>query len=445
MKKTTLALILAALAVAAYAVWMATRPELRVETIQPRVGTIREYVEEQAVTELPTDYLVAMPIAGWLEPITLREGDRVAAGQVVARLDTDDLQDRVEQSRARIARLETEIAEIEDHRLEENALTQTEATVVAISQMVDAAEAKLAATLALRDFAADEVERLEVLAERDAAALRELRAATTELKRAEAEYRGDQLELAALKTIEAVSYIGPKFIRDYIDRKQFTRQTRIRELEEARIELEIAQRNLTRAAIESPVDGVVLARMQTRRQYLAAGTPLLTIGRLEELEVIAEVLSEQVTRVRIGDPVEIFGRTLHDGPVPGVVKLIYPAGFTKVSSLGVEQQRVNVAIGLERRPEYLGAEFRVYVRIFYAEADDALILPRTALVRSPRGQWQALVVRDGRIEFATVQVGLMNDREAQIVSGLAPDARVVARPSADIEAGARVEAVAVAD
>ncbi len=439
MKKRWVILFVVVLLVAAFVGWQMRQPDARLGVIRPRIATIRAYVEERAVTELPHDFLVAMPIAGWLKPIALREGDPVKEGEVVAGLETADLEDRVAQARERIAKLETNIKETSDNRLEKNALIEAEATVKAINETVAAAEKKLEASKAVADFAEIEVERIRGIRAADAAADRELHEAETEWRKARAEYQSDALELAALKTLAAVSYIGPKFIRDYIDRKSFTLEAYKRQLEETRSALDIEQRNLDRAVIKSPIDGVVLNRHQTRAQYLQAGTPLLTVGRLDDLEVTAEVLTERAAHISPGDPVDVYGEAVPDGPIPGKVSRVYPAGFKKISSLGVEQQRVKVAIKLDRRPPRLGVEFRVHVRIYYDEAADALTLPRTALFRGHQGDWQVMVVRQGVTKLQTIKVGLMNDEQAQILEGLTAQDAVVARPSREIVEGMNVE------
>jgi len=439
MKQKGLIVFAAVAVVGVLIVWNSLKPQATLEVVSPTVRTIRAYVEEQAVTELPHDHLVSMPIAGWLEPIGLREGDAVKKDETVARLETDDLRDRVHQVQQRIAVLETQIAETSDHRLEENALVETKATVKAIDETVQAAEAKLEASKALVDFTQAELARVKGLTEAASASNRELREAELAFRRARAEYESDRLELAALRTVAAVSYIGPKYITDYIDRKSFTLEQRKKELVEAKAQLQIEQRNLDRAEVRSPVDGVVLKRHQTRRQFLAAGTPLLTIGRLDRLEVVAEVLTQRATRITPQDPVEIFGQAIPDGPINGKVLRVYPAGFKKISSLGVEQQRVKVAIKLDRRPERLGVGFRVYVRIFYDEAEDAITLPRTCLFRGENGAWNVMIVRDGRTELRSVAVGLLNDDLAEITTGLNAKETVVARPSREITAGMRVE------
>ena len=438
MKKLVVSIVVVA-AVAGLTAWNMGQPDAVVEVVRPRAGTIRAYVEEHAKTELPHDYLIAMPISGWLEPIALREGDPVGKGQVVAKLDTADLSDRARQAEQRIAVLETKIEQTNDHRLEKHALVETEATVKAIDETVRAAEAKLEATLAVMEFAKSEVDRVKQFRQAEAGIDREYREVETEYRKAGAEYQSDKLELAALKTLAAVSYIGPKFITDYIDRKSFDVTSYAKELEQAKADLDIERRNLARAEINSPIDGVVLARHQTRRQFLAAGTPLLTVGRLDDMEVIAEVLTERAVMIDAGDPVEISGRGIPGGPIEGKVWRVYPSGFKKISSLGVEQQRVKVAIELARRPEKLGVEFRVRVRIFHDRADEALLLPRTALFRSKAGDWQAMAIEEGYTKARTLRIGITNDDDAQILEGLSADDQVIAYPSREIVGGMRVE------
>lgn len=425
-------------AVAAVVVWQMLEPDAVVYVIQPTHQAIREFVEDQAVTELPRDYLIATPIAGWLEPIDLREGDPVSEGQIVARLDTADLEARIEQIEHQLGELDARIAKAKDHTLERNALIQAKAVVQAVDETVQAAEARLEASRAVMEFAESEVERVRRLQETAAAAPRELREAETQVRRSRADYQSDALQVAALKTLAAVSYLGPKFITDYIDQKSYDVQTYEQQKQQAQAELQIARRNLQRASIASPIDGMVLARHQTRRQYLPAGAQLLTLGRLEDMEVVAEVLTERAMQIVPGNSVEIFGEAFGRRTLSGKVLRVYPAGFEEISSLGVEQQRVNVAIKMDEQPERLGVGYRVYVRIKYAEAADALVLPRTALFRGPAGEWQAMVVRDGMTQLQTVTLGLRNMEQAQILEGLEPDDDVVAQPSREITPGMRV-------
>ena len=130
---------------------------------------------------------------------------------------------------------------------------------------------------------------------------------------------------------------------------------------------------------------------------------------------------------------------MSDGPIHGKVFRVYPAGFKKISSLGVEQQRVKVAIHLDERPERLGVAFRVYVRIFHDEAESALTIPRTAMFRSDDGGWNVMLVSNGRTVLRNITIGLMNDDLVQVTEGLTAGESVVLRPSREIVPGMRVE------
>lgn len=245
-----------------------------------------------------------------------------------------------------------------------------------------------------------------------------------------------------MRTIAAVSYIGPKFVNDYIDRKTFTLQRLQKELVEAATQRDIEHRNLERASIKAPVTGTVLERNQTRHQYLTAGTPLLTIGKLDDMEVIAEVLTERAVNIKPGDAVEIFGHALSNGPVTGKVTRVFPSGFKKISSLGVEQQRVNVVIQFDNRPDNLGVGFRVQVRIVYVQAVDAVTLPRTSLFRADSGQWQVMVIKDGTLQTQDVSLGLSNEDCVQVLSGIEKNQQVLAVPANDLKPGMPVKTMA---
>jgi HlyD family secretion protein len=132
----------------------------------------------------------------------------------------------------------------------------------------------------------------------------------------------------------------------------------------------------------------------------------------------------------------------------GTVSRIYPAGFTKVSSLGVEQQRVKVIVPFAadelarlRSEQDLGVGFRVRVRIYTAEKSEALVIPRSALFRGPAGDWQVFVVRDGRARLQTVPVGLLNDRLAEVTAELTSEDIVILAPETSLTDGTPVRAV----
>ena len=192
-------------------------------------------------------------------------------------------------------------------------------------------------------------------------------------------------------------------------------------------------------AVTAPVDGVVLRRLQESESVVAAGAPFLEIGDLRDLEVVTDLLSRDAVRVRPGAAAVItdWGGTRD---LAGRVLRVEPSGFTKVSALGVEEQRVNVIVEIVDPPsarESLGDAFRVEVRIVMSERQDVLTVPAAALFRV-EGRWTVFVVANGELAQHDVQIGERNEHAAEVVSGLADGDRVVVYPGESLATGMRV-------
>ena len=193
--------------------------------------------------------------------------------------------------------------------------------------------------------------------------------------------------------------------------------------------------------IESAVDGQVLRVLQESETVVGVGTPLLEIADPSQLEIVIDVLSSDGRRVAAGARVDIDA-----GPGPrltGRVRRVEPAAFTKVSALGVEEQRVNVIVDIVSPPEQwqgLGDQFRIDARIVVFERADAVIAPVAALFRDGE-QWAVYVVHDGRAQKRRVKVGARTGSDAWIEDGLAPGERVVVYPSDSVADGTRLTVV----
>ncbi|MBN1911691.1 MAG: efflux RND transporter periplasmic adaptor subunit, partial [Pirellulales bacterium] len=339
------------------------------------------------------------------------------------------------------------IAENRVKNIEQTALDQAWQFVKSMKNTVQAALARVEAGEAQVDYAKKHFERVKALAKSSTLSEEDLDRATLDLIKSGVESRQDKLVHAAMVAMEKATNLLPKMIQQQMDNKAFREKVLEKEKAEATARLERIRENQVRGQMTSPVDGVVLERFVQSERFLSAGTNLLEIGRLEDLEVEADVLSLDVVNVKEGDPVLIVGPAVGKKPAHGTVKKIYPAGFTKVSSLGVEQQRVKVIIELNKEDlarlldeRHIEVGYRVRVEITTAEKPDALVIPRTALFRGTDNQWQVYAVRGGRTVLQTVQVGLMNDRQAEVTKGLEAGERVIVAPENSLREGQRVAA-----
>jgi len=414
-------------------------------------GTIREFVDERGKTRLPETHLVTMPFAGRVESIGLLEGDRVERNQIVARIAPQDLADAVAEDKAAVDQLDAAIAENDDVTVETSAKRQSELFVESIVSTVAAAEARKTAGQSRLEYAETFLGRVRQLFETGAQTEDDLDRAKLSYIESEVDYRQDVLVAQSLKSMKAATDLMPRIISQYTSRKSLSRTVLEMQRQEAEARLRQALVRQERGVMRSPVDGVVLERAVSNEGYAQGGAVLLRIGELQRLEVEAEVLSEDVVDIHQGDPVEIYGPAIGavaGQGVSGVVDRIYPAGFTKVSSLGVEQQRVLVIVRFAevelaqlRQQRDLGVDFRVRVRIFTDNKSDASTVPRAALFRGADGGWQVFVVRNGRAQLQPVEVGLMNDEIAEVKTGLEPEDVVVLAPESSLVHEARVQTI----
>jgi HlyD family secretion protein len=191
-----------------------------------------------------------------------------------------------------------------------------------------------------------------------------------------------------------------------------------------------------RTDVRAPVSGRVLRVLEESERVLPAGTTILELGDPARLEIVSDLLSTDAVKVRPGDTmlVEEWGG---DRPLRARVRLVEPSGFTKVSALGVEEQRVNVIADLVDSTGPLGDRFRVLARVVLWGSDRVLKVPVSALTRQGEG-WAAFVVQGGRARSRPVTVGHRGAFEAEVTSGLREGEEVVAYPSDLIREGVRV-------
>lgn len=397
------------------------QPGIPVDVVAVRRGSISTYIEERARTRLPEIHRITMPLSGRIQPITLKEGDRVEAGTIVARLEADELQTRLSEASSRVE--------------------QFGQVVLSLKKVVAASQAQRDAREEKAKWARKEFDRILAgfekgsitPSQKDAAELQKLESAYEFLK--------EQFNVQAMLAIQKAT--------------ELARQ-------DAVVQRDQKQRDFDRAVIRSKVSGTVLKRHVTNHRYLPAGEVLLEVGQLERLEIEADVLTQQAVQIsdgRAGKPpsvVEIRGAAIGPQPVRGVVRQVFPQGFRKISSLGVEQQRVRVIIAfdpdvLRYNPQKnelpaigntghrIGVGYRLRVRIFTRKRNNTLIVPRAAVFRNGRGGWECFVVREGIARRVTLTVGLMNDHEVEILQGVTEGDRVILAPESDLTDGTRVE------
>lgn len=389
----TLTVIL--LLAAAAAVVVVFRPQpVPVDVAEVTRGPMQVTVEDDGQTRIRERYTISAPLAGQLQRIVLDPGDAVTANEtLLAVIDPTD-----------------------PALLDVRARAETEARVSTAEAALSRAEVVLERAQVAYNFALRERQRATEAAASGAAGAGELDEATMLFETAQQDAR------------------SAEFARDI-----------------ARFELEQARAALLRTQpdgaageqagfqIIAPVSGVVLRLFQESTAVVAAGTPLLEVGDPSDLEIVVDVLSTDAVLIEPGDEA-VIERWGGGEPLRGAVRLVEPAAFTKISSLGVDEQRVNVIIDLLSPPEErgsLGDAYRVEAAIVLWESADALRVPAGALFQED-GQWRVFLLRDGVAVERPVEIGRRTGVVAQVLGGLERGDVVVAYPSDRVRDGVRV-------
>ncbi len=370
------------------ALYMVLRPGvIVVESAAVERGPLTVTVDEEGRTRVRERFVVAAPVGGRLQRIDLHEGDPVAVGTVVAHIAPAPLDPRAQ--------------------------GQAEARLRAAQASREAAASREQSARAAFDQAHRDRERSDDLGREG-------------IQPAEGHERAVLAEIAAAAELAAARHAA---------------EAAVQEVAEARAALLATSPDARRPSglvpVRSPQKGAVLRLLQESDRVVAAGTPLFELGDLDDLEVVAELLSSDAVNVKPGAAMWIGGwGGGHD--LAGRVRRVEPSGFTKVSALGVEEQRVNVVGDFVSGAGGLGDGYRVEVRVVVWQSESALRVPGSALYRTG-SDWRAFVIERGRAVSRMVQVGHRTNTEAEILGGLKEGERVILYPGDRVSEGVRVE------
>jgi HlyD family secretion protein len=357
-------------------------------------GDLTVTIDDEGETRVKDVYVVSAPLAGRVERIDLEVGDEVIAGETV------------------LALFQPQDPSLLDAR------SRSEAQAGVGMALAEQSRAK-----AELDFAKADLARAEML-------YKESTISAVTLDRAR----------LAVKTAQAA-----------VDQAAATVTKRRMDLETSRAALESAgdssgarNANVTYISVRAPVSGRVLRRLQESEAVLPMGSPLLEVGNPTNLEVVTDLLSADAVKIKKGDPV-IIDEWGGDYPLEGNVLRVEPFGFTKISALGVEEQRVNIITDFLSPPEKwasLGHGYRVMTRVIIRERPSVLQIPLGALFRE--GEDWVVFVNDGdedggRARLEIVSIGERNNLYAEVTGGLQEGDWVIVHPNDQVDEGVRIQ------
>ena len=367
-----------------------------VDAIEAKRAPLTITIEEEGRTRVVDRYIISAPVDGVACRQHLDVGDEVTQGQVL--LGITPLESQVLDPRTRV---------------------QTEAQVAAAESALHAAEQQAEAAEAAAKLAVIEHERLKPLLEKGVVSSDAFDKASTQVQTTAAAQRSAdfQVEVARYELQAA------KTVLEYTAADRIAAKGEVEE----------------RIPVASPINGRVLKVTRECEGPVRTGDTLIEVGDPTVLEVEVDVLSADAVKIKPGMKV-LFERWGGEQPLEGVVRLIEPVGFMKISALGVEEQRVLVISDFTSPAEQwqrVGDGYRVEAKFILWHEDDVLQVPASSLFRYKEG-WAIFVVKDDHAERRVVKVGQRNGLVAQILEGVNEGEAVVNHPSDDVEDGVRV-------
>jgi HlyD family secretion protein len=363
---------------------------VEVETAVVEEGPLRVSVDEAGQAKIKDRYVVSAPLAGSIARIELEPGDEVERGQ-------------------KLARILPVLSPLLDERSTKSAQARLSAALAAQKQSA----AQIERAKAGLEFVEADAKRSKLLFEKGTVPRHELEQSLLRQRTSKAE----------------------------LDSARFGSRVADHEVEMARAAVRHLSTGPARGEqleVPAPVAGRVLRVLQQSEGVVQAGQPLLELGDPAALEVVVDVLTSDAVRTKPGASVTLdrWG----GAPLEGRVRRVEPSAFTRISALGVEEQRVNVRIDLiEPRARWaaLGDGYRVEAQIVVWESDAAITVPTSAVFRHA-GDWALYVVDGGRARLTKVKLGESTPRQVQVLSGIEPGQRVLIHPSDRVRDGAAV-------
>jgi HlyD family secretion protein len=356
-------------------------------------GALHVTIEEEGRTRLKERFSISAPTAGYMRRVNVKVGDSVRKGQIIAVLEP-----------------------LHSQALDPRSRATAQASVISAEASLKATQERERVATADADYLEQRRDRLKALLDKNSVAKDQFDQINSEARKARA------LQLSAVAEVNLAKS----------------------ELERAKINLQnfsaIKRGDADNSiVVPSPVSGTVFRVYRESEGAVNMGEPLIDVGDSRDLEVRAEVLSSDAVKIKKGTNV-LFKRWGNDEPLMGKVRLVEPAGFTKISSLGVEEQRVLVIVEITSPPDkwkVLGDGFRMEAHFVIWEGENILQIPSSALFRSA-DKWAVFVEEGGRARKRIVEVGQRNGLAAQINSGLKENEKVLAYPDDTIREGTKV-------
>lgn len=379
-----------------------------VETISVSKGEIKQYIEDTAVVQSNKKQTAYIQGSGKVTSIKVNVGDSVKKGDVLLTLDKGDLELKLQDANAKI----------------EAAKAQLQGTDISNSvNKIEIAQAAVDGAKVTYDTATRNLSNAKTLYDSSSISRQELNNAEDAYKTAEVALKSANLQL------EDIREGTPDYIKSGY----------IAEVKQAVILRDTIVRDIEKQQVVSPVDGIILEKLVDENSSVVSGTPAFSMGNTKSLELEANILSDDIYKVKIGNGVEVSGKSIGGSTIKGKVIKIAPEAKNVTSSLGVNQKRVPVTIEISGYVGLLKPGYDLEVKIINEMKKDTIVVPDSS-VFDYKGSSSVFVVDSGKAVIRQIKKGIESEKTIEVVGGLKLGEKILVKPDNSIQEGMKIKA-----
>jgi HlyD family secretion protein len=412
---------------------------ISVQTVKVTKNDIADYISEDAKTILEKEHTIFTTIDGIVIPNDFREGDIIKQGQIIAKFDNYNRNEKLSSLNSKLSELNSMIEGVKIVRTKQEEIDTAKVRIKqSKTNLEEIAKQKKLIEL---DFNQSKIDYL-----RNKKLFQQQAINKSDFEKVEKIYNSLEINLENVRNQESLAFDNlkisqlalNKLLKGFND-NDYQRKVYIEQISQIKNEINILDKELSKTSIRSDFSGPVLEVYVKDKTVLPSGSKILKIGDVNTIVIESDVLSEEIPQINVGMPVEISGKALDNKKVFGKVSRIYPIGFTKISALGVEQQRVKVIISFDNKKFNLRPETSLDVKIITQEHKKVLTIPERSIFKD-KDKWFVFILNsESKLELKEVKIGLKNEDNAEIVKGLEENQIIVLEPDNQLKEGQKVK------
>lgn len=414
--------------------------KIDVKTIKVIKGNIKEYISEDAKTIFDKEYEISSTISGDIEPLKFEIGDNIKKDQIITNINTfyskqnlKEILEKENEIKALINNLDKQNPRSEDFK-------EIKLIIEELENRLKQSEKQIQISKINYEKSKDFFNRQKELKNQESITDLQYNEAKTSFEISKKQFEISKLEKENILKNISLQKNNYEKLKERINDNEFQKKALFSQIEQLNIQKNINKNNLKKMSIYSPVSGVITDIFLKDLTTISSGTKIIKISDPKSIEIESDILSDEIFKIKKGQKVEISGKSLNDKTIIGYVKKVFPSGFTKISSLGVEQQRIKIRISFDNKNINLKSGTNLDIKIIVNENNNTIIVPERSIFKD-NNKWKVLSVDNKKVVLKEILIGLKNDDFVEVLKGLSVNDIIIEEPNNNIKEGSLVNSI----